>query len=363
MTKICFFLHQVGPYHHARFQDLAKHADLSVIEIRPNSDEYDWLTKFDNAFYKRHKINPQGKIRGIFRLLDIIKPDLVVNVGWADIEYYVSILWCKLNGVKVSGVSDSTYHDSRRFWILELLKSQIVGLYDQMLVAGKRSREYLKKLGYPMSKTLQPWDVVDNDFYKKNSNNEKSNSKIRAKYKLPSKFFLCVSRYIPKKNHLVLLDSFHSFVNRHSEYQLVFIGSGYLRDKIDEKILELGLTNVVHVFDFIHQEDISSFYSMASAVILASQIDQWGLVVNEAIASGTPVICSIKCGCVDDLIPDETYGFRCEPTKEGLLEAMEELQNTSPKEVESKVRKSKNNLENNFGLEQFSNALIKLAEI
>jgi len=63
----------------------------------------------------------------------------------------------------------------------------------------------------------------------------------------------------------------------------------------------------------VQYPDLPEFYRVASACILASVSETWGLVVNEAMASGLPVLVSHRCGCVPDLVQEGVNGFTFDP--------------------------------------------------
>jgi glycosyltransferase involved in cell wall biosynthesis len=66
------------------------------------------------------------------------------------------------------------------------------------------------------------------------------------------------------------------------------------------------------VYFYRHQasDDLPSFYGLAEAFVLPSESEEWGLVVNEAMACGVPVVVSSKCGCAPDLVRPGVNGFQ-----------------------------------------------------
>jgi len=75
----------------------------------------------------------------------------------------------------------------------------------------------------------------------------------------------------------------------------------------------------VHLPGFKPYDELPIYYALANAFVHASTTEQWGLVVNEAIASGLPVIVSERCGCVPELVQDNGSTF--DPTNEHELAA------------------------------------------
>jgi glycosyltransferase involved in cell wall biosynthesis len=78
-------------------------------------------------------------------------------------------------------------------------------------------------------------------------------------------------------------------------------------------VRELGLAGAVRLPGFIQYEALPSYYGLAGAFVHASTSEQWGLVVNEAMASGLPVLVSERCGCAPDLVEDGINGSTFDP--------------------------------------------------
>jgi glycosyltransferase involved in cell wall biosynthesis len=86
-----------------------------------------------------------------------------------------------------------------------------------------------------------------------------------------------------------------------------------MRSEIEQQITKLGLKNVVHLPGFLQQNELLPYFAHAGCLIHASIQEQWGLVVNEAMAAGLPVLVSNQCGCFEDLIIEGTTGFGFDP--------------------------------------------------
>ena len=111
-------------------------------------------------------------------------------------------------------------------------------------------------------------------------------------------------------------------------WDLVIIGDGEGRPKIENKITELDLTSSLHLPGFIQYGELPYYYNHANALVHASTREQWGLVVNEAMASGLPVLVSNRCGSAAELIEEGENGFTFEPYNvEQLAQKMYEFSN------------------------------------
>ena len=96
-------------------------------------------------------------------------------------------------------------------------------------------------------------------------------------------------------------------------WRLVITGDGKLRPSLMRRIDELGMAGDVLLPGFKQYDELPIYYGLASAFVHASTTEQWGLVVNEAMAAGLPVLVSNRCGCAPDLVQDGVNGFTFDP--------------------------------------------------
>jgi glycosyltransferase involved in cell wall biosynthesis len=102
-------------------------------------------------------------------------------------------------------------------------------------------------------------------------------------------------------------------------FDLTLLGDGELRAELEKLRSKLGLEDCIQMPGFKQYEELPEYYSNAAAFIHASTTEQWGLVVNEAMASGLPVLLSNRCGCAPDLVKDGVNGWTFDPTNEEQL--------------------------------------------
>ncbi|EHA62374.1 glycosyltransferase family 4 protein [Synechococcus sp. WH 8016] len=320
-------LHRVGPYHHSRFQAASYLIDLHVLETRPESQEYPWKFQAE-AFYGLHQLSGQPTPEAdaacsvldqqLDALLDRLRPKVVISVGWADRAYQRLLIACHKRRIPVALVSDSRQRDKPRDGGKEWLKRQLLRGYSSAFVAGRESYAYLIKLGFPSDLICQPWDVVDNDLFAAVSTQHVSEPSTRP-------HFLCVSRFVKKKNHRGLLAAFAAYQRQGGAWGLRLIGSGPLERELRHAISQLPHPDSVTLQLFQQLSDLTASYAQASAFVLASSTDQWGLVVNEAMAAGLPCLVSIYCGCAVDLIDHGRTGWSFDPRDPQALAALMQL--------------------------------------
>jgi glycosyltransferase involved in cell wall biosynthesis len=90
---------------------------------------------------------------------------------------------------------------------------------------------------------------------------------------------------------------------------VVFAGSGVLRPDLEERAAQNDLTGRVHFLGFVNQRQLPAIYAASDFLVLPSEYEPFGLVVNEAFASGRTAIVSEACGSVGDLVKDGETGY------------------------------------------------------
>ncbi|MCX7986532.1 MAG: glycosyltransferase family 4 protein [Bacteroidales bacterium] len=362
--RILFFLHRIGPYHHARFSELAKKCELTVVEILPSSDEYEWkpLTVISNYLRVKMKNNDKGEeLRGyklmkeVRNLVDAYQPQAVITMGWNNRTYMAALFVAKKRNIPVFAMSDSTYDHVKRFKIIEFIKRLLVKSFDGFVTAGKRSEQYLHFLGVEKSFIFKPFDVVDNTHFKQVGD-------YLPDFDYSKPYILCVSRYIPEKNLFTLIDAYHLYLQKHPDENtlLYIIGSGPLEKLLRSKIEKLS-HRLICLLPFVQYEELPTLYHHAKGLILASTSEQWGLVVNEAMAAGIPVLVSNRCGCVDDLVFDGVNGWVMEPTLEGILNVLEKFFSTTPSRLKQMGKRGQDII-SHFDLKDYTIAVLSMIE-
>jgi glycosyltransferase involved in cell wall biosynthesis len=181
-------------------------------------------------------------------------------------------------------------------------------------------------------RTFTGYNVVDNDHFRDGAETARQNADaLRRRFDLPKNYFLAIGRFIPKKNFPFLLKAYASYRERSPEpWDLVLLGDGPLAESIEDQRRTLNLEAAVHLPGFKQYQDLPVYYGLADAFLHTSLREQWGLVVNEAMAAGLPVLVSEQCGCVPDLVEHGNNGYRFDPENEDVMvDLMVELADAS----------------------------------
>jgi glycosyltransferase involved in cell wall biosynthesis len=184
---------------------------------------------------------------------------------------------------------------------------------DAFLVIGSRNRDYYRSFGVPAEKCRWAPYGVDNDWF---SMSEPARSlarvRVRAKLGVPDDavVFASSAKLIARKRPFDLVDAVSALRAHGVAAHALFIGDGEERAAIAQRAATAGIPRNVSISGFINQQELPAWYAAADAVVLPSDArETWGLVVNEAMAAGLPVVVSDAAGCSVDLVREGENGF------------------------------------------------------
>jgi glycosyltransferase involved in cell wall biosynthesis len=326
--KLGILFSNFGPYHLARIKGCIDHCKqyqtkVVAIELAQSEEKYSWKTKRKDYNFpifsaiqdqELEKTNILYLLLKLNLLLNDINPDVIAVVGYSQPGMLYTLLWGIWNRKPIILLTDSKENDELRIWWKEKLKSLIIKQYKAALVAGETHKQYLTKLGMPSETIFLGYDVVDNQTFH-------PNNICHFPRPLKRPYFLAINRFVSKKNLPLLISTYAEYfqIRGYLAWDLVLSGDGELRPQIEQQIYELGLQKFIHLPGFLQQEELLPYFAHASCFIHASTQEQWGLVVNEAMAAGLPVIVSNRCGCFEDLVIQGVNGFGFDPTNQQEL--------------------------------------------
>jgi 1,2-diacylglycerol 3-alpha-glucosyltransferase len=244
--------------------------------------------------------------------LQRFQPEVICISGYVDPMASPTFEFAKRNpDCLVLLWSESTAFDQRRQWWRERLKSYLLCSCDGALVAGSPHRKYLQSLGMPAERIRIVGGCVDNEYFREKTDRARESPEQRCNLGLPKNFFLYVGRFVSAKNLHGLLRAFQKYRNRSGPWSLVLVGTGEEEPQLRQVAAQN--TDAVHFAGLKQLSDLVKYYAFASCFVLPSISEPWGLVVNEAMASGLPVLVSNRCGCASDLVEDSANGFLFDP--------------------------------------------------
>src|SRR5438034_6181780 len=372
---VAVVFHHIGPYHHARLNAAADRVSVTGIEWSakgydrwgaPDSPpRYQKVSLFSEAtdYYPR-----KAELRRVFwSALEQANPEVVAVNGWNNFGSLAAAKCCVERGVSMVVMSESAGDDESRTWGKEMIKRRVVGLYSAALLGGQRHVEYLVELGMPRDRIFTGYDVVDNAYFRRSAEEIRSHkSDVRKQYGLPENYFLASARFIEKKNLPTLIRAYAAYRQKseasgNPPWDVVLLGDGPLREALKSQLSTLNLHRHVRLPGFKQYDELPVYYALAKAFVHASTTEQWGLVVNEAIASGLPVIVSNRCGCMPELV--QGNGFTFDPMNQHELAAQMSKMALLPAEERKTFADASYKIAANFVPERFGKGLEQATQL
>ena len=347
--KVAVLFDNFGPYHLARLRAAAQQIDLLAVEFASRSGEYAWdASSAHDEPFQRLTLLSTGTSRDVscgkfYKILDAhlssFRPKAVAIPGWSSRRVFSAMNWCLHTRTPAIVMSASSAHDEIRTPWKEWIKRRYVRLCSAALAGGRMHFEYLGALGLARDRIFLGYNAVDNDYFATEAAKiRRQKAEATKKFGLPEHFFLASARFINKKNLPRLIDAYSQYrsLAGNEAWDLVLLGDGPLRPILCSQIQALGLHSCIYLPGFVQYKELPMYYSLAETFIHASTTEQWGLVVNEAMASGLPVLVSSRCGCAAELVVEGINGFNFDPNN---IESMARLMaRISGMDVETRTR-------------------------
>jgi glycosyltransferase involved in cell wall biosynthesis len=210
--------------------------------------------------------------------------------------------------------------DVPRSGLVNFVKRRFYANIDAVLVPAPSHVGIGHQFGIASDRVFFGLNVVDNDFFLKNAGAFAAGSATA----LPTDFFVGVGRQVSKKNWGLLLSAYNLYRHRHPgpHWDLVLVGDGPDRENLETQIRDQSIDGV-RLLPFHQPHEMPAIYAAAKCLILPSLYGEtWGLTVNEAMASGLPVLVSEECGCAKTLVDEEKNGWTFSPHRTDELAAL-----------------------------------------
>lgn len=338
MKRVAILFSNLGPYHVARLDAAGARLAgdgmaVAGLEVAASQREYPWTAVAGQRRFERITLCPGAPYESwsraqvhaaVHRALDACAPQAVALPGWSLPEARAGLSWCRAHGVGAILMSESSRHDEPRVAWREWVKRQVVSAFDAAVVGGRTHAQYAAALGLDPARIWLGYDAVDNAHFEAGARDARARQEeVRLRLHLPARYFLASARFIAKKNLARLLDAFASYRWQTSSpaWDLVLCGDGDQRAALESQAATLGMHEHVRFPGFVSYDDLPAYYGLASAFVHASTTEQWGLVVNEAMAAGLPVLVSDRCGCAPELVQVGRNGFTFDPADTAELAA------------------------------------------
>lgn len=314
-SKLFSELHRLSPQYgiqiHVAQIALSEKSRTNMGEADVFRYDYDYEVLFKTSL-DQVKLWPRTK--ALLKKMRSYRPDVLNLTGYYDPAQWVLLFYAKLVGIKVIISNEFNVRDHVRMGFKERFKVFLLRQADGFFCFGQSSAAYLEKLGGASSKILtKRAAIVDNEVilahYQKAiaAREEKKKEKNWPKYN-----FIFVGRLIPPKNLPFLIEAFAEVNKETSEWGLILLGEGE-----QKKALQAHSKAIKNIYfeAGVPWYEVADYLALADVLVLPSESEPWGLVVNEAMICGLPVLVSETSGCIEDLVKIGQNGFTFSPYK------------------------------------------------
>lgn len=250
---------------------------------------------------------------GIFRILMRRQFDAVIVHGYAHLTEWIAFIGAWLSHTPLFLRGESTLHSARPLWV-RIVKSVVLKYLlrrvTAVLAIGTLNREFYRFYGVPEDKIFFVPYAVDNDrFFSEAARLTNAANDLRDELGWPRwlPIVLYAGKLVPRKRPLDLLEAYARVV-RDTPAGLMYLGDGQERQRLISAAEARGLKWVA-VTGFVNQTQIPRYYAAADVLVLPSDHEPWGLVLNEGMCFGLPVIVSDRVGAAPDLVRSGENGF------------------------------------------------------
>lgn len=317
--KILFLTNIPSPYRMDFFNELGESCDLTVLFERHKADDRDreWLLNQANSFHAEYlrgfKIGADNAfcpevVKWLVKSFDII---VIGGYSTPTAMFVIFLLRMMRKPFVLNADGGLIKKDSRA---RHLLKSYFIQSAQYYLSSGKKTNQYLKHYGakpdaifeYPFS-SFRKQDIKEYNWQEKLS--------CRDELKISERqIILAVGQFIYRKGFDTLLEACSLLPKDYG----VYIVGGKPTSNYSALQKEYKLDNV-HFIEFKDKDTLNKYYMACDLFVLPTREDIWGLVINEAMAYGLPVITTTKCVAGLELIENDKNGFVIPPDNAMML--------------------------------------------
>ena len=301
--------------HHLAFADAV---DMRITQIADTSVERVALSGVDLSYQNYpHTLLFEGSYQSIpkwklmvmlFRRVWRSDADLILMPGFSTPEHWAMMLAAVLRRKRRATFCDSTLQDRPQSIAKGLLKRVFFFGCHGVFCYGQRARQYLLHYGVPESRIhlrCQAAALPANYTPAKALAN-----RLQCSPPNQAPRFVYVGRLSPEKGLDTLMEAFAKARLSLNQSRLVIVGDGPLLKLLQQQVHSLGLDTAVEFAGSLGEDALAEQYANATCLVLPSRSEPWGLVVNEALHYGCPVVVSDNCGCAPELVIDDVTGYR-----------------------------------------------------
>lgn len=250
---------------------------------------------------------------GLIKQLRKERYDAVWVHGWANATNWICFISCRVIGMPFMLRGESNMLHKRPVGVRVLKRVILKLLFSSagaFLTIGKLNNDFYRAYGADERRLFPVPYAVDNEFFiDQNHMSHSERNKIREALYISSSektVILFVGKLIERKRPFDVLKAYEKIGD--GKAVLMFVGDGAQRKELEEYVHERNMDGV-YFTGFQSQKELPRIFSIADVFVLPSSNEPWGMVVNEAMNFGLPVITSDKVGAAYDLVRAGENGF------------------------------------------------------
>jgi glycosyltransferase involved in cell wall biosynthesis len=247
--------------------------------------------------------------KGLNKALNEEKPDLIIVSGFspATMKVYFRKL---IKGTPYIIWNGSIPKQADNKFSLRKLQRKLLCKHASAFVSyGHLAAKYLINSGAAPKSVFVAINTVDTVFFSSETELKREQQKS-IKHQLP--VFLVLGYLVPRKQIHQLLEAVKILSEKRIDFQVAVLGDGISKQSLIDYVKENQLEQIVTFHGFVQKNDLPGWFARSRALLFQTGYDIWGLVVNEAMAAGVPVLSSVNAGATHDLITDGENGFRAD---------------------------------------------------
>lgn len=319
-----------SPYQEKLFErvGVSEGINLRVSYCSERTSDRDWevdLGSYEHEFLQGRTLVGQRQFNpGVALSIRRFRPDVLVVGGYAHPTMQMAIVTAWGLGIPVVLWCESHGRDWRnstpdyRTRIKHGLLSALVRGCGAFLVPGGLQRQYLEAHGADAEAIFAGTHTCDVTAFRAAAA-DAGTAATRRGYGISEDIVLTyVGRLLEKKGLRELVAAAATVSDSRTDIGFVVAGSGPLEDNLRSECRRLGLDNI-YFPGFVSRSDLPALYGASDAFVFPSHGDPWGVVVNEAMACGLPVITTSGVGAAYDLVVDGINGAVVPPKDVGAL--------------------------------------------
>ncbi len=320
--KVLFTTNFPSMYRVDFFNELGKHCDLTVAYERRHAAHRNkkWLgTDAENFCAVNLDMRRFRRSQSIgFGIVNIIRQqpfDFIVFSGYSSPSVIFAVLYCQLKKIPYYFEYDGGFdeHDNP---VIAHLKKRLLLPAAGHFITCKELEQYLKGIGVSDERLIRyPFSSVREAQMALQPPTDAEREHLRAQLGIAEeKVVLTVGQFIHRKGLDVLLKAAASL---DSSTGIYFIGGKPTEDYL--VLIDEGQLQHIHFIEFISHDELNDWYRACDVFVLPTRYDIWGLVINEAMANGIPIISTSRCVAATELISDGVNGYIVKPDEPELL--------------------------------------------